>query len=88
MFHFAVVSRFAPGVNVSVLIKVLSLFCSISISQTINEIFQMVSGKLPPSKFLPGIFPLMFLNIPTRVFKSSVKKIVACRPKFDNRSLF
>ena len=25
-------------------------------------------GKFPPRKLPPGIFPLMFLNIPTRVF--------------------
>ena len=44
-------------------------------------------GKFPSSKFPPRIFPAMFLNIPTRVFKSCIKKIVACRSKFDNRSL-
>ena len=43
--------------------------------------------KFPPSKFAPGIFPPMFLNIPTRVFKSSIEKIVACQPKFANRLL-
>ena len=48
---------------------------------------QTPPGKFPPYKFPPGLFPPMFLNIRTRVFKSCIKKIVACRSKFDNRSL-
>ena len=44
--------------------------------------------KFPPSKFPPGISPPMFSNIPARVFKSRIKKIVAGGPKFDNRSLY
>ena len=36
-----------------------------------------VSGKLPPRKFPPGIFPPMFLNIPTRVFKFFVFSLLS-----------
>ena len=35
------------------------------------------TGKFPPRKFPPGILPLMFLNIPTQVFKFFVFFIIA-----------